>query len=76
MKQYILEKGEDYYYIGIENLSQLNYKLKLILEQLIVNNGPFKGQTTPIFELNPNERKVFELFVLDENPSIKFDLVN
>ena len=74
LKQYVLEKDENSYYIGIDNSSQLFYKLKLILVQAKVNRGPFKGQATPIFEIKPKERKVFELLVLDENPTFEFAL--
>ena len=74
LKQYVLQKDENSYYIGIDNSGQLCYKLKLILEQVKVNSGPFKGQTTPIFEIEPNERKVFELLVLGEDPTFEFAL--
>ena len=74
LKQYIMEKDENSYYIGIDNSGQLYYKLKLILEQVKINSGPFKGQTTPIFEIKPNERKVFELLVLGEDPTFEFAL--
>ena len=74
MTQYILEKDDDSYYIGIDNSSSQKLKLKLVLEGLKVNDGPFKGQTTPIFELKPNERKVFDvLIVSDDDITFKFD---
>lgn len=74
LKQYVLEKDENSYYIGIDNSGQLCYKVKLILEQVKINNGPFEGQTTPIFEIEPKERKVFESLVLGENPTFEFAL--
>ena len=74
LTQYILEKDDDSYYIGIDNSSSQKLKLKLVLEGLKVNDGPFKGQTTPIFELNANQRKVFDvLIVSDDDISFKFD---
>ena len=74
LTQYILEKDDDSYYIGIDNSSSQKLKLKLVLEGLKVNDGPFKGQTTPIFELKPNERKVFDvLIVSDDDITFKFD---
>ena len=69
-----MEKDDDSYYIGIDNSSNQKLKLKLVLEGLKVNDGPFKGQTTPVFELNANERKVFDvLIVSDDDITFKFD---
>jgi hypothetical protein len=74
LKQYILEKDDDSYYIGIDNTSTQKLKLKLFLEGLKVNTGPFKGQTSPVFEINPNERKVFEVLIItDDDISFRFD---
>ena len=74
MIQYILEKDDDSYYIGIDNSSASKLKLKLVLEGLKVNDGPFKGQTAPVFEINPKERKVFDvLIVSDDDITFKFD---
>ena len=74
LNQYILEKDDDSYYIGIDNTSNSKLKLKLVLEGLKVSEGQFKGQTTPVFELNPNERKVFEVIICsDDDISFKFD---
>ena len=74
LTQYILEKDDDSYYIGFDNSSTQKLKLKLILEELKVNEGPFKGQTTPIFEINPNERKVFYVLIIsDDDITFKFD---
>ena len=66
LKQYSLTKDDDSYYIGIENSGTKKYHLKLILEGLKINDGPFKGQTEPVFELNPNERKVFDVLITEE----------
>ena len=74
LTQYILEKDDDSYYIGIDNASTQKLKLKLILEGLKVNEGPFKGQTTPVFELNGKERKVFDVLICsDDDITFKFD---
>ena len=74
LTQYILEKDDDSYYIGIDNSSTQKLKLKLILEGLKVNDGPFKGQTTPVFELNSKERKVFDVLICsDDDITFKFD---
>ena len=74
LTQYILEKDDDSYYIGIDNSSTQKLKLKLVLEGLKVNDGPFKGQTTPVFELQPNKRMVFDvLIVSDDDITFKFD---
>ena len=74
LTQYILEKDDDSYYIGIDNSSTQKLKLKLILEGLKVNDGPYKGQTMPVFELKPKERKVFDVFIIsDDDISFKFD---
>ena len=74
LKQYILEKDDDSYYIGIDNSSSSKLKLKLELEGLKVKEGPYKEQTKPIFELNVNERKVFEVVICsDDDISFKFD---
>ena len=66
LKQYTLSKDNESYYIGIDNSGIKKYHLKLILEGLEVNDGPFKGQTEPIFELNPNERKFFDVLIKSE----------
>ena len=66
LKQYTLSKDDESYYIGIDNSGTKKYHLKLILEGLEVNDGPFKGQTEPVFELNPNERKVFDVLIKSE----------
>jgi len=72
--QYVLEKDDDSYYIGIENASSQKLKLKLILEGLKVNDGPYKGQTTPVFEINSKERQVFDVLICsDDDISFKFD---
>ena len=74
LTQYILEKDDDSYYIGIDNSSTQKLKLKLVLEGLKVNDGPYKGQTSPIFEINANERKVFDVLIIsDDDISFKFD---
>ena len=74
LTQYILEKDDESYYIGIDNSSTQKLKLKLILEGLKVNDGPYKGQTTPIFELNPKERKVFDVLIIsDDDITFNFD---
>ena len=74
LTQYILEKDDDSYYIGIDNSSLQNLKLKLVLEGLKVNEGPYKGQTSPIFEINSNERKVFDVLIIsDDDITFKFD---
>jgi len=71
--QYILEK-DDSYYIGIDNSRAAKLKLKLALEGLKVNDGPFKRQSAPVFELNPNERKVFDaLIVSNDDITFKFN---
>ena len=74
LMQYILEKDDESYYIGIDNSSTQNLKLKLLLEGLKVNDGPYKGQTSPVFELKANERKVFDVLIVgDDDVSFKFD---
>ena len=74
LKQYILEKDDDSYYIGIDNSSSQKLKLKLLLEGLKVNDGPYKGQTAPVFELNGGERKVFDVLIVgDDDVSFNFD---
>ena len=74
LTQYILEKDDDSYYIGIDNSSSQKLKLKLILEGLKVNDGPYKGQTTPVFELNSKERKIFDVLICREDDiTFQFD---
>ena len=74
LKQYILEKDDDSYFIGIDNSSSQKLKLKLLLEGLKVNDGPYKGQTAPVFELNGGERKVFDVLIVgDDDVSFNFD---
>ena len=74
LTQHILEKDDDSYYIGIDNSSSSKFKLILVLEGLEINDGPFKGQKTPVFDLFPNERKVFHVAIVsDDDVSFKFD---
>ncbi len=74
LKQYFLEKDDESYYIGIDNSSNSKYKLKLELEGLKIKYGPYKGQKAPVFELNINERKVFEVITCNEDEiSFRFD---
>ena len=74
LKQYILEKDKDTVYIGIENTSKEKTLLKLILTNLKVNDGPYKDQATPIFELGSEQRRVFTLFVIGKEAYFMFDL--
>ena len=74
LKQYALEKDDESYYIGIENLTTKKLKLKLILDGLKINDGPFKGETKPVFEINSKERKVFEALICsDDDIFFNFD---
>ena len=65
LTQYILEKDDDSYYIGIDNSSSQKLKLKLILEGLKVNDGPYNGKTTPVFELNSKKEKFLMLLFVE-----------
>ena len=74
LKQYFLEKDDESYYIGIDNSSNSQFKLKLELEGLKIKDGPYKGQKAAVFELNINERKVFEVLICNEDEiSFRFD---
>ncbi len=74
LKQYCLEKDEESYYIGIENSSLESLELMLKLEGLKVKDGPYKGQTAPVFVIRSKERKVFDVIMFgDEDASFKFD---
>ena len=73
LKQYILEKDKNTFYIGIENTSKEKALLKLILTNLKVNDGPYKDQARPIFELDGEKRRVFTLFVIGKEAYFMFD---
>jgi hypothetical protein len=74
LTQYCLNKDDDSYFIGIDNSSSQALTLKLVLEGLKVNDGPYKGQTAPVFEINSKERKVFDVITFgEEDVSFKFD---
>ena len=70
--QYVLKKSDDSFYIGIENTSTKKLKLKLILGDSVVNDGPYKGQTSCVFELDIKGRKVFDVIVDGVDPEFEF----
>jgi len=60
--QYILEI-DDGYLIGLENTSKKKMKLKLVLEGLELTDSIYKGRTSPIFYIDPKEKKTFSAVI-------------
>ena len=72
--QYVLDNEDDTYVLGLDNSSGKKLKLKLILEGLKVSDGPYKGQTCPVFEIDNKGRVVFNVAVTSEDDiSFQFD---
>ena len=72
--QYILEVNDgNGYIIGLENKSQYQINLKLILEGLIDVDPEFKGQLNPVFLIMPNSKRVFNLRVKPNAEELSFE---
>jgi hypothetical protein len=70
--QYVLKKDDESFYIGIENTSTKKLNLKLTLGDSVVNDGPYKGQTSCVFELDIKGRKVFDVIADGDDPEFEF----
>ena len=74
--QYLLENDDGSgYTLGLENVSKYRIKLKLILEGLSVIDGDCKGQANPVFESQPNSKKVFNLKSDPKSEGLSFEFV-
>ena len=62
--------------IGVENVSDKNYKLKLILEDVVCIDEEYKGKEKPEFELPPKGKKIFNLRVIGDNSTFDFEIIN
>jgi hypothetical protein len=71
---YILKVENDKgYIVGLENRSNINYKLRLKLEGLNDIDVEFIGNKNPEFEMPPNSKKVFNLLINYESDICSFD---
>ena len=71
---YILKVENDKgYIIGLENISNIKYKLRLKLEGLRDIDAEFIGKKNPEFEISPNSKKVFNLLINFESDVCSFD---
>jgi hypothetical protein len=70
--EYVLKKDNESFYIGIENKSTKQLKLKLILEDSRFNDGLCEGQTSCVFDLDIKERKVFDVIADGDEPGYEF----
>ena len=61
--------------IGVENVSDKNYKLKLILEDTYCIDEEYKGKEKPEFELPPKGKKIFNLRVTGEDATFDFEII-
>ena len=71
---YILKVEDDKgYIVGLENRSNIKYKLRLKLEGLSDIDAVFIGKKNPEFEISPNSKKVFNLLINFESDVCSFD---
>ena len=71
---YILKVENDKgYIVGLENISNIKYKLRLKLEGLNDIDAEFIGKKNPEFEMFPNSKKVFNLLINFESDICSFD---
>ena len=71
---YILKVENDKgYIVGLENISNIKYKLRLKLEGLNDIDAEFIGKKDPEFEMSPNSKKVFNLLINFESDVCSFD---
>jgi hypothetical protein len=61
--QYILKQSNSKYTIGVENKGKSSAKLCIILEGLEILDKAYKGQKSPVFTINPKEKKIFNVQV-------------
>ena len=68
---------ESGYIIGLENKTNLKFKLKVILEGLISIDSQYKGKDNFEFEIYPKSKKVFMTKYKegDEDPSFDFKMI-
>ena len=60
-----VNKGKGYI-LGLENLSNKEYNLKLKLEGAIDIDAEYKGKSNPEFKILPNSKKVFNIRIKDD----------
>ena len=74
--QYLLESGNNSYTIGLENKSGYGFKLCINLEGLDIIDANYQGNSKPVFNINPYEKKVFNVRVKNNyygNVSFQFE---
>ena len=74
--QYLLESGNNSYTIGLENRSGYGFKLCINLEGLDIIDANYQGNSKPVFNINPYEKKVFNVRVKNNyygNVSFQFE---
>ena len=75
--QYSLEINGGYI-IGLENTSKQKMKIKLVLEGLDLTDSNYKGRNSPIFFIDPKEKKTFQAIIKDKYTGdvlFKFELI-
>ena len=74
--QYLMESGNNSYTIGLENKSGYGFKLCINLEGLDIIDANYQGNSKPVFNINPYEKKVFNVRVKNNyygNVSFQFE---
>ena len=74
--QYLLESGNNSYTIGLENKSGYGFKLCINLEGLDIIDANYQGNSKPVFNINPYDKKVFNVRVKNNyygNVSFQFE---
>ena len=69
-----VEEGKGFI-IGVENVSDKNFKLKLILENCYCIDEEYKGKEKPEFELPPKGKKIFNLRLTTDNATFDFEII-
>jgi len=76
--QYLLKGSNNSYVIGLENRTNANFKLGILLEGLDMLDSAYKGQSRPTFTIKGKERKVFNVRIKQNysgNVSFQFEYI-
>jgi hypothetical protein len=76
--QYLLKGSNNSYVIGLENRTNANFKLCILLEGLDMLDSAYKGQSKPTFTIKGKERKVFNVRIKQNysgNVSFQFEYI-
>ena len=61
--------------IGVENVSNIEFKLRLILEDVFCIDDEYAGKGNPEFKLLPKSKKIFNVRVTGKDPSFDIEFI-